>query len=133
MITAKRSRKRRRVFARTLLAAIDASKTLGIRAGTRPHRVIGIWVVVVAGRVFVRSWDIKERGWYRTFLDEPEGVIHIAEREVAVRASRAPGERLQAAIDRAYAAKYNTPGSLTYVRGFARGRRRATTTELTPL
>jgi hypothetical protein len=36
-------------------------------------------------------------------------------------------------VDRAYAEKYDTKASLKYVRGFARARRRATTTELVPL
>ena len=41
---------------------------LRIRAGAE-HRFIGIWAVVVDGRVFVRSWSLKPQGWYRTFLE----------------------------------------------------------------
>jgi len=46
---------------------------LAIRAGTEPHRFIGIWAVVVDGRVFVRSWSLKPRSWYRTFREDPVG------------------------------------------------------------
>lgn len=116
-----------------LIAALRDGKILGIRAGTAPHRIIGIWVVVVERRVFVRSWTLKPEGWYRTFLAEPRGVIQIAGREVAVRAVQTRSERLKTAVDQAYAAKYHTPGSVKYVQGFKRPTRRNTTTELVPM
>ena len=114
------------------LAALDRSKILGIRAGTAPHRIIGIWVVVVERRVFVRSWSLKPRSWYRTFLEEPRGIIEIDGRQLPVRAVRTRSERLKSAVDRAYAEKYPTPGSRKYVIGFRRPTRRNTTTELVP-
>jgi hypothetical protein len=48
-------------FPANILTAIRQDKILGIRAGTEPHRIIGIWAVVVEGRVFVRSWSLKPR------------------------------------------------------------------------
>lgn len=128
----RRMRQRRR-FDENTLSAIAASKILGIRAGMNEHRVIGIWVVVVERRVFVRSWTLKPGGWYRTFLVEPRGILRIADRDIPIRAIQTRSERLKAAVDRAYAEKYNTPGSLKYVRGFKRPTRRNTTTELVPL
>ena len=122
-----------RRFSKSVVAAIDQSKVLGIRAGTKPHRVIGIWVVVVEGRVFVRSWSLKPRSWYRTFREEPRGIIVIDERELRVRPVFTRSERLKKAVDRAYAEKYNTPGSLHYVKGFRQKQRRDSTTELVPL
>ena len=120
-------------FPKELVAAIRDGKILGIRAGTKPHRIIGIWAVVVENRVFVRSWSLKPRSWYRTFLEEPVGVIEVAGREIPVRAVFTRSERLKTAVDRAYAEKYNTPGSRHYVQGFARSKkRRDTTTELVP-
>jgi hypothetical protein len=62
-------------FSETLLRQIELAKRLQIRAGTEPHRFIGIWAVVVEGRVFVRSWSLRPRSWYRTFLLEPVGAI----------------------------------------------------------
>lgn len=121
-----------RRFSRPVVAGIDASKILGVRSGTE-HRFIGVWVVVVQGRVFVRSWNDKPAGWYRAFLEEPLGAIQVPDgREIRVRARRVRGERLLDAIDRAYGEKYPTPASRKWVRGFARPRRRATTTELLP-
>ncbi len=120
-------------FPKAVLAAIREGKILGIRAGTKPHPIIGIWAVVVEGAVFVRSWSLKPRSWYRTFLEEPRGVIEVNGSEIPVRAVLTRSERLRDEVDRAYREKYNTPGSLHFVRGFARKRRRDTTTELVPL
>jgi hypothetical protein len=120
-------------FDRDTLTRIRDRKMLGIRAGTQPHRVIGIWAVVVERRVFVRSWSLKPRSWYRTFLEEPRGFVYVAEREIPVRAVRTRSERLKDAVDRAYLAKYKTPGSIEYARDLRRPKSRATTTELVPL
>ena len=119
-------------FPADVVAAIAKSQILGIRAGTEPHRIIGIWAVVVEGRVFVRSWSIKPRSWYRTFLEEPRGIISIDGRELAVRAVRTRSDRLKDAVDRAYAAKYHTPGSIQYVKDLCGKKSRDTTTELVP-
>jgi hypothetical protein len=122
----------RRRFKDDVIASIHEGKILGIKAGTQPHRTIGIWAVVVHDRVFVRSWDVKDRGWYRTLVDEPLGTIEVGGRKIPVRAVRTKSERLKDAVDAAYAAKYRTPGALKYVRGFRRASRKATTTELVP-
>ena len=124
--------KAKRGFPKDVLTVIRDGKILGIRAGTKPHRIIGIWVVVVENRVFVRSWSLKQRSWYRTFLEEPRGIIVVEGREIPVRAVFTRSERLKTAVDRAYREKYNTPGSLHFVRGFAHKKRRDTTTELVP-
>lgn len=120
-------------FAPGILASIGKGPILGIRAGTQPHRFIGIWAVVVQDRVFVRSWSLKPRSWYRTFLEEPRGTINVDGREVAVRAVRTRSERLKDAVDRAYLEKYRTPGSIKYARDLGRKKSRDTTTELVPV
>jgi hypothetical protein len=116
-----------------VVAAIRDGKILGLRAGTGPHRFIGIWAVVVEGRVFVRSWSLKPRSWWRTFLEEPRGAIQIAGREIPVRAVQTRSERLKAAVDRAYLDKYRTPGAIKFARDLGGERSRATTTELVAL
>jgi len=121
-----------RRFSARILQALTQSKILGIRAGSHAHRFIGIWPVVVQGRLFVRSWDEKPDGWYRVLRQERYGHIQIADRKLRVRAVQTRSEQIRNAVDRAYAEKYKSPGSLKYVRGFKRPRRRATTTELVP-
>lgn len=124
---------RKRRFTDEVLEAISNSKILRVRAGTQPHRFIGIWAVVVDGRVFVRSWGLTSRGWYWTFVEEPSGAILIAGKEIPVRAVRTREERLKDAVDRAYLEKYNTLKSIKYARDLGSARCRETTTELVPL
>jgi hypothetical protein len=120
-------------FPADILAMIRNDKIIGLRAGTQPHRIIGIWAVVVEGRVFIRSWSLKPRSWHRTFLAEPRGVIQVKDTEIAVRAVRTRSDRLKDAIDRAYLEKYHTPGSIKFARDLGSEKSRATTTELVPL
>ena len=118
---------------RTVAAAIDASKILGVRAGAgSDHRFIGVWPIVIGGRVFARSWSLTAGGWYRTFLEDPRGELQVGERTIRVRAVPVRSERLCDAIERGYAAKYPTKGSLVYVRGFRTKRRREATMEFLP-
>src|SRR2546428_10462336 len=125
--------KSQRGFSKTTVAAIRESKILGIRAGTKPHRIIGIWAVVVEGRVFVRSYSLMPRSWYRTLLEEPRGIVEVDGKEIPVRAVFTRSERLKKSVDRAYAQKFPTPGSRLFVAGFKQKERRDTTTELLPL
>ena len=96
----------RRKFADEILEGLSKSKVLRIRAGAGQHRFIGIWVVVVEDRVFVRSWSVKPDGWYSTFLQEANGAI----------------------LD-----KYSGKGSLQYAKDLGSAKSRATTLELVPL
>lgn len=119
-------------FSGPLLQALKDAKILGVRAGSE-HRYTGVWVVVVEGRVFVRSWNDKPAGWYRAFRTEPRGSIQLADREIPVRAKPTRSERLQEAVSRAYAEKYPTKASQKWVSGFAEPHRTLTTLELVPL
>src|SRR2546430_10639976 len=68
-----------RRFSAPLLGILRDGKTVRMKAGAR-HRFIGIWGVVVEGRLFVRSWSIKAHSWYRTFLKDPRGFIQLSNR-----------------------------------------------------
>ena len=118
---------------RTVVAAIEGSKILGVRAGARSdHRFTGVWPVVVNGRVFARSWTLTRDGWYHALLEDPLGTLQVGERNLRVRAMPTRSERMRDAVERAYAEKYTTPGALKYVRGFRTPRRRAATIEFVP-
>jgi hypothetical protein len=120
-------------LSRATVEAIDESMILRVRAGARSdHRFVGIWAVVVDGRVFARSWIQRENGWYWTFLHDPLGTIQVGDRQVRVRVVRVRSTRIRDEIERAYANKYRTPASLKYVRGFRTERRRNTTVEFVP-
>ena len=119
-------------FPPEVVAAIDKSKIIGIRAGSE-HRFIGLWVVVVENRVFVRSWSIKPEGWHQAFLESSLGGMTIGNEQFDVRAVQTRSERLKDLVSKAYAAKYNTVASLKYVRDLSGKKSRATTTELVPV
>lgn len=120
-------------FSDDILTLLHQGKGLRIRAGIGTHRFIGIWVVVVRKRVFIRSWSVKPDGWYQTFLKEPRGVIQVAGQEVSVRAAQIKDKRIRDAVDLAYLKKYNTPGELKYAKDLGSLKSRATTVELLPL
>jgi hypothetical protein len=120
-------------FSTEILNAIRKEKIVGIRAGRESiHRVIGVWIVVVEGRVFIRSWSMKPRSWWRTFVEDPYGSIFVGDQETPVRAIQTRSERLKDLVSKAYKEKYNTPGSVQYVKEMSRKKSRETTTELVP-
>jgi uncharacterized protein YbaA (DUF1428 family) len=116
-------------LAADVVEAIATSKRLGVRAGTA-HRYTAVWVVVVEGRIFVRSWNDKPTGWFRAFSNEPNGTVHVAGLEIPVRAALTRSARVQRAVTRAYGEKYNTTGSQKWVAGFAEPGRELATLEL---
>jgi hypothetical protein len=85
---------------------------------------------VVERRIFVRSWSLKPRSWFRTLLAEPRGTIRVGDRVARFRAVHTRSARLIAAVDRAYLAKYGEPGEIRFARDMVRGKSRASTTEL---
>jgi len=118
-------------FAATVVEALRTAKILGVRAGT-DHRYTGVWVVVVDGRVFVRSWNDKPTGWFRAFKKQPNGTIQVGELEMPVRGKRVSGVRIRDAVTVAFGEKYNTKGSRKWVEGFAEPERLLTTLEFIP-
>jgi hypothetical protein len=121
-------------FESQVLERIRKEKIIGIRAGREStHRVIGIWAVVVEGRVFARSWSIKPRSWWRVFLEDPQGTVFVGDREFPVRAVQTRSERLKDLVSLVYQEKYNTPGSVQFVKDMSGRKSRDTTTELVPL
>ena len=120
-------------LSRPVIAAADEAGILGIRAGAKSdHRFIGVWPIVVDGRLFARSWTSTRGGWYQTFLEDPLGVIQVGDRQLRIRAIGVKGERIRDKIDAAYGEKYDTKASQKYVRGFRTPRRRDTTIEFVP-
>ena len=120
-------------LSRPIVSAADAATIMGIKAGARSdHKFVGVWPIVVDGRLFARSWTVRRDGWCQTFLEDPLGTVQIGEREVRIRAKRVTSERMLDKIEDAYAEKYDTKASQKYVRGFRTTRRRQTTTEFVP-
>ena len=120
-------------FPAETIKRIHADRILGIRAGEKStHRVIGVWVVVVNGRVFVRSYQRKQGGWWQTFVKDPHGEIFLYKRKrgIKVRALQVKSEKMKEAVSAAYKEKYNTPGSVGYVAEMSRSPSKDATIEL---
>lgn len=118
-------------FTDDLVEAFRVAKIIGVRAGA-DHRYTGVWVVVVEGRPFVRSWNDKPTGWFRAFKKESGGTVQVAEREIPVRARLVRSDRLRKAVTAAYGEKYNTKASQKWVDGFGEPARELTTFEFVP-
>jgi hypothetical protein len=118
---------------RAIIETAHDAGIMGIKAGAKTdHRWVGVWPIVVDGRLFARSWTMRRDGWCQAFLDDPLGTIQVGGREIRIKARRVSGERLRDKIEAAYAEKYDTRSSQKYVRGFRTPRRRDTTTEFVP-
>lgn len=119
-------------FGDSNVEALRKARILGVRAGTE-HRYTGVWVVVVDGRVFVRSWNDKPTGWFRAFRKQPGGTIQVGDVEIPVRARTVRSANIQNAVTLAFGEKYNTKASRKWVEGFAEPERLATTLEFVPV
>jgi len=107
------------------------AKIVGVRAGTE-HRYTGVWLVVVDGRLFVRSWNDKPTGWFRAFRKQPTGMLQLATLEIPVRGKPVRSARIRDAVTEAFGEKYNTKGSQQWVKGFAEPERLVNTLEFVP-
>ncbi len=120
-------------FSTEMLDTLRKKKIIGIRAGKEStHRVIGVWVVVIDGRAFIRSWSMKPRSWWRAFVEDPYGSLFVGDQEISVRAIQTRSERLKDLVSQVYKEKYTTPGSIRFVKDMSRKKSRDTTTELVP-
>jgi hypothetical protein len=120
-----------RTFSKATLAELDTAKIIGVCAGEE-HKYTGVWVVVVDGRVFARSWFDKPTGWFRAFKEEPLGWIEVGDKEVRVRGRVLRSQRLRDAVTEAYREKYNTKANQKWLTGFAEPQRAANTMEFVP-
>ena len=114
---------------------VDAARSLGVRSGDS-HKFTFVWVIVIQGRVLVRSWNDKPSGWFRAFIKQPLGAIRLgsgSKREVPARGVRVRSAKLINAMSEAYAEKYPHKGSQQYVTGFRTPKRKPATMEFVPL
>ena len=120
-----------RRFPADVVDELARARILGVRSGAE-HKYTGVWVVVVEGRVFARSWNDKPTGWFRAFRAQPLGSLSFGKQEAEVRALPVRSQRLREAVSAAFATKYNTKASQKWVEGFAQPERVANTVEFVP-
>ena len=118
-------------FAAGIVDEFRNAKIMGVRAGTE-HCYTGVWVVVVDGRVFARSWNDKPTGWFQAFRKQASGTVQVGDLEIPVRGKLVRSARLRDAVTASYGEKYPTKGSRKWVEGFAEPERVANTMEFVP-
>ena len=100
-------------FAADLVALLDTTKQVDIETrsakGTK-HSVI-IWVVVVDGAVYARSYLGKRGRWYRELLAHKAGTLVARGRRIDVRPARVRSDDLVRAVSDAFRRKYPRSGS----------------------
>ena len=97
---------------------IKNNNRIGIKAGKERPGFLEIWMVIVDGRIFARSWGLAERSWYNAFLNNPNGEIECGEKVIAIKAS-IPKDLadLTEHINKAYKDKYPSERNKKYVDG----------------
>ena len=95
------------------LARLQRSTELEIavrHADGRTGRWTPIWVVVVDGDAFVRTWQRRRTGWYGGVLRTGTALVRTADEPLAVIVQRT-GVALRDEVDAAYRAKYGAGGA----------------------
>ncbi|MCW1962217.1 DUF2255 family protein [Chryseobacterium viscerum] len=109
---------------------IKTNTIIGIKAGQKRSEFLEIWMVVVQDRVFARSWGLAERGWYNTFLENPDGEIQCGETIYPIKALIPQDiNDLTEEINEAYLTKYNTGHNIPYSQGIIQEKHIAKTME----
>jgi len=121
-------------FDESILQYVRAHNLVGVRAGDRPRAFLDIWMVVVDGRIFARSWGLAERSWYTEFLSGRTGEIRCGDIAVKV-AGVIPADlpSISAAISAEYLRKYDRGSNARYARGIVQPAHVARTMEFVPM
>jgi len=119
-------------FESAILDAARRELVLGVRAGNGDHKFTAVWPVVANDRIFARSWGLRPRGWRSVVARDRCVSIQVGGREMTARAVLVRSERVNAAVDDAYRAKYHTQASAKYVEDLTSGESRRSTVEFVP-
>ena len=109
------------LFTDDLIAAVNRSSLVRVRAGDDRPEPLEIWVVSVGNRLFARSWGLSERSWYTTFLTGTAGSLECGGLRVRVVGRRPPDlEVITPLIDAEYLRKYDRGENSGYAHGILR-------------
>jgi hypothetical protein len=97
---------------------IQSNNLIGLKAGSKRETFLEIWMVVVANRIFARSWGFAEKSWYNTFLADNKGQIKCGDTIYKIEAV-IPKDlyELTEQVNAAYLNKYNFGSNAAYAQG----------------
>ncbi|MFC1785204.1 DUF2255 family protein [Candidatus Neomarinimicrobiota bacterium] len=120
---------------REIIRLVHDTENPLIKAGEN-HNFNYIWIVVTGGRLFCRQYDLSERSWYSTFLNNPNGYIKCGDTIIKVNGV-IPNDlnQINYNINKAYIEKYaNRFNSLShYAHEMTEARFMEKTMELRPI
>jgi hypothetical protein len=94
-------------FSKVFLKCINETQITSVRAGKDRTKFTGIWMVVVGGRIFARSYNLSDRSWYTTFLNGDDGDIKCGKEIIPVIGIKPEDINIiSEAINKAYGKKY---------------------------
>lgn len=121
-------------FSTAFLQCIQTRSITSLRAGADHPKFTGIWMVVADGRLFGRSYYLKERSWYHAFLKTKWGEIKCGDAIVKVKGIMpADAQESTEAVNAAYEKKYGgKPHNRVWIDGLKHPDRVARTMEFVP-
>lgn len=121
-------------FDPSFLECVRQRQITGVCAGKERSKFTGIWMVVIADRIFARPYFMAERSWYNTFLFDKHGSIRCGNTQVAVAGVKARhDDHLMESINESYSRKYGLKESNNkWITGLAHPDRVARTIEFLP-
>jgi hypothetical protein len=122
-------------FSKTFLKCINETQITSVRAGGGREKFTGIWMVVVKGRIFGRSYYGAERSWYTALLNGENGDVKCVKEIVPVKGVKPKDiKTITTAINKAYEKKYLVKAyNKKWVDGLCEPERVARTMEFLPL
>jgi hypothetical protein len=90
------------------IEALDRTREVEIRTPRRDGSTSRrpIWVVVVDGEAYVRSWKARRGAWYRRALTDRRATLGLGDRAIDVGLEPAEDEALNRRVSEAFWAKY---------------------------
>jgi len=122
-------------FPKLFLNCINDTQITSVRAGKDREKFTGIWMVVVDGRIFARSYNLSDRSWYTALLNDESGELKCGKEIIPIKGLKPPDiNNITEAINKAYEKKYLVKASnKKWVDGLAEPERVARTMEFIPL
>ena len=90
------------------LKKVEEIRIATAAAGAKTKHRATIWVVVVDGQVFVRSFTGPKGKWYRNVLANPEADLEVDGKTIHVKAIPLNDQKSNEAVSRAYLEKYRS-------------------------